>query len=393
MDGTSLEKKLAWIDEQRRKEAEVIRRLSERVEAAEEANGRLARQLQDLSTEMSRLAAATTRISQLDETLTKHRNEVSRQLEAAEARRSERDRQLEQVRRKDHDDTAKAISELRQQVRAIDEVRRVVDSRREEEVRLSRAVDSFSKQLDKLAASDEERGRVLEGQDQLRRQEAKRASELVTDIADVRNRAESVRGSLDHLDDRIRSLEVRQAEIESAEGERREAQNVFLEQQSVRMVEFERLWKEYARRFDTFESQARDLADRVLVYEETYRSLKQLQADLDKALERMDRHVGEVVESQRLAEDRHRQEWAGFQAEDQKRWNTFKLAHDEHWREHDRRHEKHVSEIEQLEKTASQALTEAIQNGDALQRRTAELLSLLRDWALETERPPGRVSS
>ena len=27
MDGISLEKKLAWIDEQRRKEAEVIRRL------------------------------------------------------------------------------------------------------------------------------------------------------------------------------------------------------------------------------------------------------------------------------------------------------------------------------------------------------------------------------
>ena len=127
MDGISLEKKLAWIDEQRRKEAELIRRLNERVEAAEESNGKLARQFQDLSGELARLAAAASRISQLDETLTKHRNEVSRQLETTDARRSERDRQLEQVRRKDHDDSTKAISELRQQMRGVEELRRTLE--------------------------------------------------------------------------------------------------------------------------------------------------------------------------------------------------------------------------------------------------------------------------
>ena len=258
-------------------------------------------------------------------------------------------------------------------------------------MRVSRSVDAFDKKLDQLVSNDGERARALEAQDQLRRQEAKRVSDLAAEVSEVRTRGEGLRGSLDHFDDRIRSLEVRQGEIEAAEGERREAQNVFLEQQNVRMVEFERVWKDYARRFDTFEGQARDLADRVQVYEETHRALKQLQSELEKALERMNRHVGEVVELQRLAEDRHKQEWATFQAEDQKRWNTFKLAHDEHWHEHDRRHEKYAAEIEQLERTATQALTEAIQDGDALQRRTAELLSLLREWSLEGERPPGRV--
>jgi len=391
MDGISLEKKLAWIDEQRRKEAEVIRRLTDRLEAAEEANGKIARQLQDLSGELARVAAVMARISQLDETLTKHRNEVSRQLESAEARRSERDRQLEQVRRKDHDDTTKAIGELRQQVRAVDDLRRSAEARKDEEVRISRTVDAFDKKVGQLVANDEERARALEAQEQLRRQDARRQSDLTSEVAEARNRTESVRGSLDHFDDRIRGLEVRQSEIESAESERRESQNVFLEQQNVRMVEFERLWKDYARRFDSFEGQARQLGERMLVYEETHRLMRQLQPELDKALERMDRHVGEVVEKQRLAEERHKQEWATFQAEDQKRWNTFKLAHDEHWQEHDRQHEKHAAEMDQLERTATQALTEAIQAGDSVQRRTAELLSVLRDWALEGEAPPGRV--
>jgi hypothetical protein len=391
MDGISLEKKLAWIDEQRRKDADVIRRLTERAEAAEDAGGKLSRQVQEISGELARLAAVAARISQLDETLSKHRNEVSRQLEAAEARRAERDRQLEQVRRKDHDDQGKSIGELRQQVRTVEDLRRTAESRREEEIRLSRVVDAFAKQVDQLVANDEERARALETHDQLRRQDARRQSELAAEAADLRNRTEGLRGSLDHFDDRIRSLEVRQAEVESGEGERREAQHVFLEQQSVRMVEFERVWKEYARRFDTFDSQSRELAERMLAYEETHRALKQLQSDLDKALERVDRRVGEIAETQRLAEERHKQEWGTFQADDQKRWNTFKLSHDEHWREHDRQHEKLAAEAEQTERTATQALTEAIQVGDALQRRTAELLSLLREWSLESERPAGRV--
>jgi chromosome segregation ATPase len=162
MDGISLEKKLAWIDEQRRKEAEVIRRLTDRLEAAEEANGKAARQLQDLSGELARLAAVMARISQLDETLSKHRNEVSRQLESAETRRSERDRQLEQVRRKDHDDTTKAIAELKAQIRTVDDLRRSAEARKDEEVRISRAVDAFDKKVGQLVTNDEERARALE---------------------------------------------------------------------------------------------------------------------------------------------------------------------------------------------------------------------------------------
>ncbi|HET7010279.1 MAG TPA: hypothetical protein VFI11_05845 [Anaerolineales bacterium] len=391
MEGNSLEKKLAWMDEQRRKDAEAIRRLTERVEASEESASKLSRQIQDLSTELARLAALATRIHKLDETLTKHRTEVARQTEASEARRSERDRQLEQVRRKDHDDHSKAIAEIRHRTEALDELRRIVDARGEEEVRIARTLAATEKRLDQLQANDEERARALEAQEQLHRQEARRVSEVGGEIAEVRNRAESLHGNLDHFDDRIRALEIRQAEIESAEGERREAQNVFLDQQNVRMVEFERLWKDYSRRIDAFEVQSKELSERGLAYEETHRSMKLLQGELDKALERMARNVNEIVEMQRVAEERHKQDWAVFRTEDQKRWGAFKMAHDERWREHERFHEKQSGEMEQLERTAAQALQEAVQLGDLVQRKIAELFSLLREWTLEGERPTGRV--
>src|SRR4030067_1513890 len=101
--------------------------------------------------------------------------------------------------------------------------------------------------------------------------------------------------------------------------------------------------------------------------------MKLLHTELDKALEGMARNVGEIVEMQRLSDDRHKQEWAVFQAEDQKRWSAFRGAHDERWREHDRIHEKQAAETAQLQSTASQAPHESVQLGDHVQKRVAQL--------------------
>jgi seryl-tRNA synthetase len=88
----------------------------------------------------------------------------------------------------------------------------------------------------------------------------------------------------------------------------------------------------------------------------------------------------------RLAEDRNKQEWSSYQADDMKRWNTFKLSSDEQWREHDRRHEKLQDELEELSTNS----TRLIQNYEALKEtdriRLSELVSTMREWLAEIER-------
>jgi len=69
MKPEQLEKRLAWLDENRRKEAEAVARLNERVEAMEETRAKGASQIKGVMSEITRLGAIAVRITQFDEAL------------------------------------------------------------------------------------------------------------------------------------------------------------------------------------------------------------------------------------------------------------------------------------------------------------------------------------
>jgi chromosome segregation ATPase len=387
----SLDKRLTWLDDQRRKDAELLRKLASQLKAAEDLVGKHNRQLQEFSAELSRLAAVASRIQSVDETLSKHRLEVSRQLESAEARRAEREKSLEQLRRKDHDEVAKGIAEVRQEMTGLVDLRREFDSRRDEEVRLTRSVGALAERLDGLTEGQQAQEQALLVHEDSHKQEARKAADVQSEVTDLRLRLEGLRGSLDTVEDRIRQLEIRSAEFAATEVERRETTGAWMESQNLRMADLERIWGEYARRFEAFEKRAGEVDERVRTFEDTHRAMRQLQAELGKTLERLERRIAEIGEVQRLNEDRQKQEWSGFLAEDQRRWSSFKLTHDEQTQEHTRLHQRLAEEVTRLEETTTQALQGAIRAEDSSQRRLTELLAMLREWAGETERRPTRV--
>lgn len=386
MASEPIDKRLEWLDEQRRKDSETLRRLEQRLAGMEETLAKQAAQVQDLATESARLSALGSRISQFDDTLTKHRQEVSRQLESAEEARSAKEKQLEQLRKRDQSEMGKSLSELRTDLKALDQVRELMEARREQEMRISRTMDSFSKAMDELKGHDEDRGRWIISADEARRQDTKRMSELQADVSGLRTRFDTARGTLDTVEDRVRRLEVRLSEIAASDNERREGQALWMEQQNLRLVDFERGSKEWGKRFKEFEKMADELSERMVAYEETYRALKQQREDLDALMQRLERRITEVGEMQRLTEDRLKQEWATFQADDQKRWNTYKLASDELWRDHHRLHDRIGKELQDLTGSMGAALRGLADLEGGTQERINALLSLLREWAAHFER-------
>jgi chromosome segregation ATPase len=387
----SFEKRLTWLDDQRRKDAELLRKIASQLKTAEDLVGKHNRQLQEFSAELARLAALATRIQSVDETLSKHRQEVSRQLESAEGRRAEREKAIEQLRRKDHDEVAKRVAELHQEMAGLIDLRRDFDSRRAEEVRLANSVAALADRLEGLTQTVQAHDQAQVDHEDLHKQEARRASDSQDEVTDVRLRQEGLRGSLDTVEDRVRQLEIRSAEFAAAEADRRETTGTWMESQNLRMADLERIWGEYARRFEAFEKRAGEIDERVRAFEETHRVMRQLQTDLGKTLERLERRIGEIGEMQRLSEDRQKQEWSAFLAEDQRRWSAFKLNDDEQTQEHARLHQRLADELARLEESASQALQGSIRAEDSTQRRLTELLAMLREWAGEAERRPTRV--
>lgn len=385
MEVEQIENRLEWLDEQRRKEADTIARLNERLSSIEADFAKVTKQSQELSSELTRLSTIAGRIKQVDETLAKHRKDVSRQLKESEKRRTEKENVLEDLRKSDQKGFAKALDDVRNELSAFGELQEILETRRKEELRITKDLDGQKKSLEDLFSKDEDRSLMIASFEEGRKQDAKRVADLQAETSDLRSRTDKLRGELDTAEDRIRRLEVNVSELSASEGERKEAQALWFEQQNMKWVEFERKWREWEKRFDDFEQRGGELTERMLSYEETYRNLTQLKSDLDDVIERLERRINELTEMHRLNADRLKQEWNTFQADDQKRWNTYKLTSDEQWREHGRLHEKMASQLEIHDENAADALSRLNQIQDMDRQRLMTFLAMFREWAAEYE--------
>jgi len=379
------DKRLTWLDEQRRRDNEEIGRVGERLEGLEQELRRLADQIQILAGDQSRTAAQATKASQLDETMGQHRLEINGLIEAAEQRRIARERQLEELRKAAERQTAETIDGIRLELKANKDLRDSLDARRKEELRISRALDNLTKRIESLGRDFEERNRQTASLQEGRRQDAQRITELESRAAEQHKKSESLIGHQQVSEDQSRRLQTKLAELETSEGELRQSQTLWTEQQAVRQAEFERNWKAHEKRFDTFAEHAEGLEERIAAFGETHRELKRLEADLTDVIARLERRIEEVGEIQRLGEARFKEEWAGQQADDHKRWSAFKLEAEEARRDHERLHQKLSDDLRSAQEDISEALAGLEQLSRSGQQRLDETLGMLREWAADSK--------
>lgn len=391
MEPAQVEKRISWLDDQRLKDSDRVGKLGDKLTRLEQALTRQSKLTQELSGEAARLSGLATRIAQLDDTLAKHRQEVSRLLKTAEERRTEKEREIQQLAKADQKELSKALAELRKDVDRVAGIGDSLEARREEENRISRALDANEKRLDALITRDEERSRSHHALEEARNQDDRRMQEVQILASELHVKEQTLRGAFDALDDRARRIEVRLGEISASESERLELQQLWVEQQGRRMVDFERAWKEWEKRFAAFENKAEQIDQRIQAYGETDRGARQLQRDLEATVTRIETRITEVGEMQRLAEERFKQEWAEFETEDHRRWTTHNLTASEQWREHGRLHDRIVKEEAALVDGLRKVQTTLAGLQEIERRHLGELLAAIRGWVAEMqESPPKR---
>ena len=386
MDEQQVEKRFEWIEDERRKDKANTKRALDKSGDVEKLLETQSEQLKELTGEVTRLAALATRIHQMDETLSKHRIEVSKQLEIAEERRTAKEQQHEELKKADQRATASTLDDIHTELRKLNQIEQTLENRREEEIRISKVLGKLELDVENLSNKTDDFDRSVAGFEDGRAKDNRRVMEVEHEIKDLRKGLDRTRGDLEAVDDRARRNEIRNAELTASEKERLDAQHAWIENQGMRLVEFDKEWQEWEKRFNSIEELAVDFDERLKIYEDTYRSLLKMKTELDRVIEKLERRITEVSEMHRLAEDRNKQEWSSFQADDMKRWNTFKLSSDEQWREHNRRHEKLQDDLEVL----SHDSTKLIQDYENLKEtdriRLSELGSTLREWLAEIER-------
>jgi len=383
MDIEQLAQKMEWLDEERRKDRTSLAALEDRFTRSEGTITTLTQQVKELNDEVARLSSLVGRYSQIEDSIAQLRVEFKRMIESLEKSRSDREREQEKVRLADLESINRSIGEVRKVAEPIADVKKAMAARADEEQRLNRTMDELVKRVEEALRVDEEYHRQQRLTDEAVKQDGKRITDMAAEIATLRKRVEEQRGRVDLVVDSTKKIEVRVGEIQTAEAERKQAQNSWMERASLVQVERDRTWKEWQVRFELIERSGTTLDTQLQSMDNTMRALKRAQDSFDEITQRFERRINEITEMQRLADERFRQEWVTFKADDQKRWTNYTLNQDEVHRESTRQFEKLVGRVTSLE-DSSQVLTDAFHTSQAQTHdRLQGLLTAVHAWLEE----------
>ncbi len=391
MELEQLIKRVDWLDDERRKDKTLLASIEEKIVSLEANLPIIAKQIKDMDSEITRIAAMLTRMDHFDENLLQARVENKQAVEELEKEMNQRASEAEKIRRVEMRALESTIVELRKELAPIPELKRSLQARIDEEIRLNKAIDEVRAKFDTARRSEEEYTRTLRLIDDGRRQDAKRLTDMQGEVADLRKHVDDQRGKLELTSTTLRKIETRLNELMTVEAERREQQAKFIEEQTLLQVERERVWKEWQARFETIESQTANIELNLQTLDTTHREVKRSQQALDELAVKVDRRINEMTEIQRLAEERFRQEWVTFKADDQKRWTNYTLTLEEQRGESKRQYEKLAERVTQLE-DAIQEIQEAIlQMNEQTGKRLQSLIAVVHEWVTNYERSTGRA--
>lgn len=391
MDIDQLQKRVQWVEEDRRKEKDLLALLENKLTTLE---GNLTASLQqgkDLSGELTRLSAIIVRMDQYDQALVKSRLESKQTIDDLDKTFKLRLDETDKVRRAEAKSFDSSVLDLRKQLEIIPKLDKNIQARIDTEIAIRRSLDELRGKIDAVRVEEEEYTRTIRLLEDGRRQDAKRIVDLQGEVNALRKRMDDQRGQSDVLNTNLRKLETRVNELIVVEAERRDLMSNFMDKQAVTQVERERIWKEWQTRFNTIEKQALDIESQLVSLDTTHREVKRTQTTLEELTQRVERRINEITEIQRLSEDRFRQEWVTFKGDDQKRWTNYTLTQEEQRNEAARQHEKLAEQSTHLEDELQEVKDLIQQSNELLEKRLQSILAMAHDWVTSYERTLGHT--
>jgi hypothetical protein len=343
-----------------------------------------------LNGEITRLFTNLDRIDSFENSLNLLRLENKKQIEDQEKLMRKQDDEVEKRQRAEFTSIEASIVEINKQLEQINEIKRNLQARVEGETRLTRSIDENRNRLETYRHAEEEYAREIRMLEEGRRQDGKRLTDITGEVASLRKWVDEHRGKLDLFAVNIKKLENRLNEMLAMESERRESLNSFLDSQALREVERDRVWKEWQNRFQSVEAQSAELENMIQSLDNTNRTVKRSQQSVEELIQKVERNISEISEIQRLNEERFRQEWVTFRADDQKRWTNYTLTIEEQHGDTRNQLTHQSDRLTHLEDLMQEIQDMASLANDHTEKRLQAILSMAHEWVSTFERTVGR---
>lgn len=390
MDLDQLQKRIQWIEDDRRKERDSLALMENRLNVLDGNITAFSQQIKELSSELTRLSALATRMDQYDQALLQSRLETKKSIEELDKDIKQRFEETDKIRRTETKSIDSNITDIRKQLELLAKLDKGIQARIEDDTRLRRSIDELRSRVEEVRLGEEEYTRTNRLLEDGRRQDSKRIVELQGEVSALRKRADDQRGQTELINTNLRKVDTRVNELVAVEAERRDMVTTFLDKQNLNQVERDRVWKEWQMRFENIERQTADVESQFVQLDSTHREVKRAQSSLEELTQKVDRRITEITEVQRLTEDRFRQEWVTFKADDQKRWTNYTLTQEEQRGEANRQFEKLAERATQIEDRLQEVQDLLEQANSEAEKRLQSLLTITHEWVTSFEQSVGR---
>jgi chromosome segregation ATPase len=385
MENEQLDKRIKWLDDERRKDKATISELEDRLQELEGKLDASNKKQVEFDSDIIRLRTSITRVDDFENGLADFRVERKKEL-----------KDYEKITKSWINDAKK---NLRTQIQGVEaqqktigeDFKRVKDleknmkTRIEEEIRFNASLRETEKDVSEIKQEYKEYQRYSRSAKEERQKEVKRITDMQGEQSALRKRVDEQRGLLDLVNSDYQKVKNRIQELESIRRDLKNEQEKFLEEAALQNSERESTWKNRMISFDSIEKQARDLDEQMTKLDSTHRGVKRMQDELKDLSSLLDRRVNEITEIQRLADERFRQEWGTFTADAQKRWTNYTLSQKEQSKILERQYKEGEERISVLEDGLQEIEDQLGQLSSYSETQLQGLLTLVREWTGEFE--------
>lgn len=361
-----LEKRVEWLDNERRNDKTNLASLQNRLTILEGENLNLRKQIKELEVLINRNTNQISSMDKYDNRIDRLNIDLSKQIREVNERAELNLNEIQKRNKIEFDSTKKTIAELHSQGEMFDPIKADIASLRVENTRLARLNEELKVKIQEVGRFDEDYRRSLHLLEEGRRQEAKRLTDLQGEVASVRKRLEETRSRFDSFSDSFRTFDTRLVELQGNEKNRRESQSQFIERVNSSLVDKDKIFANWEKRFAEIDQFNANLGTQLETLEHIRISANKAIQSADDVSQRLERRINEITELQRLNDDRYRQEWNSFKSDDVKRWTNYMLAHEEQNRETTQQYAEFTNQLQEMDDLTSLMRDEL----DALSRET-----------------------
>ena len=388
MEFEQIIKRMDYLEKQQRETKETLAALKETVAAFDTSVNAVSKQIKTLSKQLTEITPVTNRVDQFENLIGKQRTEIIKMIEEVDKSHNRSEKEITKEYQSRLTDLEKAINQLKIATDLTD-IKKQLKDRANEVQRMVTTIADFKTSVDEAKRANEDVRLSIKASEEARKNDLKRIADVQGEITALRKRIEESREKNTMQADTIRNIENRITELLASELERKQAQAVFLDQQRIALVDRERSWKGWEEKFNSFQKEAEALEVQVQKLDETMRSAKKAQETYMELNTKLERRINEVTEMQRLAEERLRQEWVSFKADDQKRWTGYSLSSEENFRDIRKEVGKYEGSITALNEVSQVLQDQLHQTTDASEKQLQEMMNVIHEWMTSYQRIMG----